>query len=509
MKNKLILSFFMFCFVFGEFQIDQSSNVHFGTIHRINDLSFIKVPFRLANYSNRIAYEDFELNSKLALEFSIKDPISESLFDLEIRELYLSWYSSFGQFNIGNIIHSWGILSNNSPTDNLSPVNYYYIFSRGTERKIAQLSLSGDVYLNSHSLGFVYMPQHKGTEIPFDDPELPISVPLPKNPTINAVDGFEYGLKYKYSGGLFDFELSYFDGYDKTMSSLGANLWEASKGSQALESSSTTYIDTVLAYRKTEVLGVGFSTFISDLALKTEFAYFSTDDLVTQAGDLNEGLWNPYPDIYRPFPGDDNDIYKMCEQWYDFSGDDSGCTAEFDQSFHMGTKANYMQYVLELEYPLFFDIQLSTQFIFHDLLDISIGLDGEIVEDKIANAQINIDLLPEHNFIPGMGSPLTIFTLQEHPEWGGTVNLTKSRTVYLNLKKFFLDYTLETNLRTFFDVMNKGRFIEIEGIYDYNDSWKISSAVNFITGNTNSGDSYPFNPMQDFSHFRIEFIYSI
>ena len=505
MKSKLILSIFMFTLAFGEFQMDQSSNVHFGTIHRINDLSFIKVPFRLANYSNRIAYKDFELNSKLALELSIKDPISKSLFDLEIRELYLSWYAPFGQVNIGNIIHSWGILSNNSPTDNLSPVNYYYIFSRGTERKIAQLSLSGDIYLNSHSLGFVYIPQHKGTEIPFDDPELPISVPLPKNPTINDVNGFEYGLKYKYSGGVFDFELSYFDGYDKTMSSLGANVWKASDSPAGLESDKFTYRDTVLAYRKTEVLGLGFSTFISDLALKTEIAYFSTDDLVEQAGETSQGLWDPYPDIYRPFTGTDEKIADMCE----LASNPNTCKPVYDQSFHMGTKAEYMQYVLELEYPLFFDIQLSTQFIFHDLLDISIGLDGEIVEDKIANAQINIDLLPEHNFIPGMGSPLTIFTLQEHPEWGGTVNLTKSRTVYLNLKKFFLDYTLETNLRTFFDVMNKGRFLEIEGIYDYNDSWKISSAVNFITGNASSGDSYPFNPMQDFSHFRIEFIYSI
>ena len=334
---------------------------------------------------------------------------------------------------------------------------------------------------------------------------------MPKNPTINAVDGFEYGLKYKYSGGLFDFELSYFDGYDKTMSSLGANLWKASKGPSTLEDTETTKLDTVLAYRKTEVLGIGFSTFISNLALKAELAYFSTDDLTRSAGELYEGEWLKYPDIYRKFPGSNEEIYNMCQQWYDLSGDVDGCTAEFDQSFHMGTKANYMQYVLELEYPLFFDIQLSTQFIFHDLIDISVGLDGEIKEDKIAflSNDMTIDLLPEHNFIPGMGSPLTIFTLQEHPEWGGTVNLTKSRTVYLNLKKFFLDYTLETNLRTFFDVMNKGRFIEIEGIYDYNDSWKISSAVNFITGNTNSGDSYPFNPMQDFSHFRIEFIYSI
>ena len=60
--------------MFGEIQIDHSFNIHFGTIHRVDDFSFIKVPFRLSNYSNRIGYGDFELNSKFALEFSIKDP---------------------------------------------------------------------------------------------------------------------------------------------------------------------------------------------------------------------------------------------------------------------------------------------------------------------------------------------------------------------------------------------------------------------------------------------------
>ena len=143
------------------------------------------------------------------------------------------------------------------------------------------------------------------------------------------------------------------------------------------------------------------------------------------------------------------------------------------------------------------------------MINISIGLDGEIKENKTAELQTGtIDLLPEHNFIPGMGSPLTIFTLQEHPEWGGTVNLIKSRTVYLNFKKFLWDYTLETNLRTFFDIINRGSFIELEAIYDMTDSWKISSAVNFITGNEEAGGSYPFNPMEDFSHFRLEFVYS-
>ena len=168
----------------AQIQVDNSFNFHLGTIHRTRDMSFIKVPFRLANYSNRIGYNDFELNSKFALEFSIKDPITDSFVTPEIREMYLSWYVPFGQINIGNIIHSWGILSNNSPTDNLSPTNYYYIFSRGTERKISQISLVGDIYFGSHAFGFVFNPNHLGTTIPLNDSELPLKLPLPSNPVI-------------------------------------------------------------------------------------------------------------------------------------------------------------------------------------------------------------------------------------------------------------------------------------------------------------------------------------
>ena len=134
MKNYIFI--LLFTLSLGNFQVDHSSDIHFGTIHRVSDLSFIKVPFRLANYSNRISYGNFELNSKMALEFSIQDPLKKSSFNPELREMYLSWYMPFGQFNFGNIIHSWGILSNNSPTDNLSPTNYYYIFSKGSESLI-------------------------------------------------------------------------------------------------------------------------------------------------------------------------------------------------------------------------------------------------------------------------------------------------------------------------------------------------------------------------------------
>ena len=501
--NKYILIVFILNLIFGQIQIEHSSNIHFGTIHRISDISFIKVPFRLANYSNRIGYGDFELNSNFALEFSIKDPIEDSFFTPEVREMYLSWYAPFGEISIGNMIHSWGTLSNNSPTDNLSPTNYYYIFSKGTERKFGQLSLTGDVYMGNHLLGFAFNRNHQGTSIPINDPELPLKLPLPSNPIINEVDKPEYAFKYKYGGSMFDVEISYYNGYDKTMSLFGANTWWDSKGSNNLE---TAYIDTVLGYRKSEIVGLGFSTFINDISLKTEAAYFFTDDQVNQKSDI-------YREFTGSYRGGNSDVCSLYNQylddpdnWPDILEIPEVCFPELQDSYPVGTKAEYFQYVLELEYSLFFDIQLSAQFIFHDLLKISTGLPGETAEDKIIELQTDINLLPESNFIPGLGSPLTIISLQEGSM--GTVNLNKSRTIYLNLKKFFLDYTLETNVRTFIDVINKGTFLEIENIYDLSDSWKISQAINFINGNKDLGDNYPFNPMENFSHFRLEFIYS-
>ena len=196
---KKYIFILVFSMIFGSFQMDYSSDVHFGTIHRVSDLSFIKVPFRLANHSNRITYRDFELNSKIALEFAIKDPLENSSFNPQLREMYLSWYAPFGQVNFGNIIHSWGILSNNSPTDNLSPTNYYYIFSKGTERKTSQFALTGDLYFKNHSIGFAYNFNHKGTTIPINDSELPLELPLPSRLIFNKVDNPEYALRYRYS----------------------------------------------------------------------------------------------------------------------------------------------------------------------------------------------------------------------------------------------------------------------------------------------------------------------
>ena len=76
-------------------------------------------------------------------------------------------------------------------------------------------------------------------------------------------------------------------------------------------------------------------------------------------------------DIKRKFTGKDRGAdADICEPYSAYISDPEGwspllvppefCEAQYYDSHPIGTKAEYMQYVLELEYPLFFGIQLST-----------------------------------------------------------------------------------------------------------------------------------------------------
>ena len=67
---------------------------------------------------------------------------------------------------------------------------------------------------------------------------------------------------------------------------------------------------------------------------------------------------------------------------------------------------------------------------------------------------------------------------------------------------------LETNFRTFWDIKNLGNLIELEFRYKLSNVINISTAINKISGNSNLNDSYTFNAMENFSHFRLEVNYN-
>ena len=119
----IILSLAVSC-VFTQINYDYSGNILFGTINRTSDASLIKVPFRFINYRTSIEYNSFTLKSNFAMEVSLSDETMK----IDNRELYLSWYPSFGEVRVGKQINNWGVGSTNSPLDILTPVNYYYFF---------------------------------------------------------------------------------------------------------------------------------------------------------------------------------------------------------------------------------------------------------------------------------------------------------------------------------------------------------------------------------------------
>ena len=493
-KIKLLIIVLYFSTIAG-IEFSYSGNVLFGTINRVNDGSLIKVPFRFTQINPILNMDYFDIVTKFAFEINLKDDFSNTEYFLDTRELYINFYPPFGDIRIGKQIHSWGSLTNNNPTDNLNPINYYYIFSRGTERKEGVFSLAIDSYFGENKLGLILIPGHHSNIIPLNDNQLPIKINgLREGMHLKDVNvPHEYGIMFKRSFSDIDFTLSYLSGHDRTMSPFGANVWVNSVD-KSLE---TAFIDTVLGFRDTDVYGIGMSSFIGNLSIRSELAYFITNDMITKSSD-----------IYRTLGSINKSSLIVCESVYDNYANLPisipeefwpECDAELVDTLGVGTKAEYYQYVVEFEYPFIFDIDLSGQIFFYNLLTISGGL------TPLIEAQVDLNLLPEDNFIPGMGAPLSLFTITETSY--NTISMNKARTIFINAKRIFYDLGLELNLRTYVDLLNKGRLVEFESIYDLNDKLKINSAINFISGNSDLSNSYLFNPMEDFSHIRIEMRY--
>ena len=92
------------------------------------------------------------------------------------------------------------------------------------------------------------------------------------------------------------------------------------------------------------------------------------------------------------------------------------------------------------------------------------------------------------------------------------------KALMFNMKKLFYDESgkeLEIIWKNLIDLTsNSGFFSEIESIYTISDNLKLSFALSKISGDdtllNEDGSidmSYPFNPMQDFSHTRFELRY--
>jgi len=474
--NKLILSSLLLLITTSKSETINTYKgyVDFYYISRLSDQSIINLPYRIFSLNVDHQNGDLMLRSTIALEHKLRKDTyflsnnSPTDFELDMRELYLQMFTSWGEIRLGKIIHTWGNADENSPVDIASPFDYYYTFDSGIDKKLAIFSSAIDVYLEDMKLGLIFSPLHNTHRTPQNDDEFPIKLPVsPSEDQIMKIDGlpYELGTYINRSFSFGDISLNYFTGYDRLFNLSGVN------GFGHGPSLSNPYIDVVYGYRKTNMTGLGSTIFFGDLELRGDVAVFNTED-------ENNSISRTSP--YLP-------------EFYD----------SLHYSYPLNEKARYYQTTVQLEAELPFDIKFVGQFFNYDTLDYSsdsLPLDEDV---SIPNLEISVDDLdPKNIFTPGYGSSLAIMT---------------KKALILSLEKKFFDDQLILTASSILDIDNTdydgtspGYILSFGAAYTIIDNLELTVGYTNIKGDKDHplGENYRLYIMEDFSHIRADLKYS-
>ena len=460
-----------------------SGYVDYTYISRLSDKSLIDIPYRMAALKVERRSNNMLLNGNFSIEYHVRDDAyflgssdpQDFIFDM--RELYLTKFYDQFEFRIGKQIHTWGSVDENSPVDNPSSLDYYYLFFGGIERKMATLSLAIDYYLGDLKVNTVFSPIHATNRIPLGNDDFPIELPVyPQASEIFPIQGLPYegGIQGTFSTGFGDISASYFSGYDRTFNLTGVNVY--GHGSDI----SFPNVDVVYGYRKTDVFGLGGVLLNNWFILRGDIGYFSTLD-------KNKSIERP---------SSFNPVY------YD----------SLHFTYPLMEEATYFQSTFQLETELPFGINLIAQYFTHDTLTYS--SDSLPVDQEIDIPNLEIDpeeMEPSNFFTPGMGVPLAILT---------------DRAFFLTLNKSILNEQLKFSLTSMIDAStikekksdsngiekdhsSSGVLLELKMTYSIGQDLDGTIAITKINGDPGhpEGASYPFNKMEDFSHLRFELKY--
>ena len=460
-----------------------SGYVDYTYISRLSDKSLIDIPYRMAALKVERRSNNMLLNGNFSIEYHVRDDAyflgssdpQDFIFDM--RELYFTKFYDQFEFRIGKQIHTWGSVDENSPVDNPSSLDYYYLFFGGIERKMATLSLAIDYYIGDLKVNTVFSPIHATNRIPLGNDDFPIELPVyPQASEIFPIQGLPYegGIQGTFSTGFGDISASYFSGYDRTFNLSGVNVY--GHGSDI----SFPNVDVVYGYRKTDVFGLGGVLLNNWFILRGDLGYFSTLD-------KNKSIERP---------SSFNPVY------YD----------SLHFTYPLMEEATYFQSTFQLETELPFGINLIAQYFTHDTLTYS--SDSLPVDQEIDIPNLEIDpeeMEPSNFFTPGMGVPLAILT---------------DRAFFLTLNKSILNEQLKFSLTSMIDAStikekksdsngiekdhsSSGVLLELKMTYSIGQDLDGTIAITKINGDPGhpEGASYPFNKMEDFSHLRFELKY--
>ena len=448
--------------------------VDFAHIGRLSDYSIIDIPYRIGSIDFFHQNENISLNGNFTLEYQLrrdsyflesKDPQD---FRLDMRELYSTYSGSNFELRVGKQIHSWGNVDENSPLDNASAFDYYYIFLLGRERKMATLSGALDYYIGNLKLNAVFSPIHTTNRLPLGDDDFPITLPIYPEPLQIfpiqelPLEGGIYGV-YSHSKGEISF--SYYSGHDRVFNFSGVNQYYSKQWNSFKPSP-----DLVFGYRKTNIYGFG-TTFLNDyFILRGDIGIFNTND---QNSTIEREDPNPI-------------------SFYD----------SLAFSYPMSEKATYRQTTLQIETELPLSINFIAQYFNYEMIDYNSADTLPDVEIDIPGFVYNPEeMSPEDIFTPGMGVPLAVIT---------------NKAGIIIIDKMFLNEELKLSVTSMLDLE---KYTDVDGIagsltefkIEYNIAQDLLGLIGMTkvigTDDHPDGENYQFNKMEDFSHFRFEIKY--
>lgn len=175
--------------------------------------------------------------------------------DASLREGYLDLAVEDADFRLGKQIVKWGRADTINPTDNLTPSDYTLLFPEDDDLKSGIPAVKATYNAGGYALTGIWLPRFQPSRIPLPIPRAQTREILPAR----TLEHGGYAFKVDQSGGMVDWSLSYFDGYDP-MPDLGV-------------------ADRVtLTYPRIRTVGGDFAYTAGRYGLRGEAAYFFTPD---------------------------------------------------------------------------------------------------------------------------------------------------------------------------------------------------------------------------------------
>ncbi|HEY5599276.1 MAG TPA: hypothetical protein VIK48_01185, partial [Candidatus Manganitrophaceae bacterium] len=200
-------------------------------------------------------------NSSLHFDGWVGRLFDESDIDSRLREGYIDIGAGPIDLRIGQQIIVWGRADRINPTDNLTPRDFTLLVPDDDDQRLGTLALKGTYFIGQTSITAIWLPHFKPNRIPLRPPSPPLVFNEKRPDGIDPQGAF----KIDRTGGVVDWSLSYFHGFDLFPD-------------MAMDLSNLPSVHLVLESHEIDVIGADAAATVGRFGFRGEAAYTFTED---------------------------------------------------------------------------------------------------------------------------------------------------------------------------------------------------------------------------------------